>query len=297
MSEVDTGAAAEAEFIPKPLESLFDTPEAQHQAGDDDPAEVQAKPEGEGAEGAKPEGESPEPEGSEAKAEEAKPDVETGEEPGASPSPDDPDKESKGLLAALTSERGRRQAAEAELEAHKAKPASTEATTKPEIDLPSIYDGEGKFQEGLIGAIKATVRQEAFNVKLASSQKKAVKEHGEGKVQKALDRMTPEMAKNPKYVERFRASDEPFMEIVAMAEDLDKAEKLNDPEYVSKWEAERSKEIEVKIRAELEGKAADEAAIDNDIPESLSGSRSKGDLKTQKAWSGPKPLTEIVDTK
>ena len=277
----EEGAVAEAEFTPKPLDSLFGSEEFPPEV----PAEPTAEESNQDAESDQGEPEKPE-ESTEA---------ETGEEVDGSPPPDEDKDEKTVPLAALRGERDRRQAVEAELEALKAD-KTPDATTEvaPKQELPSIYDGEGAFQESLTGLIKNTVRQEAFNERLKTSQIKAVAEFGEEKVQAALNRMTPEMAKTPAYVERFRSSLEPFMEIVAMSDDLDKAEKLTDPEYVSKWEAEKEKEIEARIRSELEGKAAEENALDDAIPDSLSGSGSAGNLQTGVPYSGPKPLTEIL---
>ena len=289
----EDGAASETDFNPKPLGALFDTPDARHVDRDDAGTGVQDEP--------SKDGKTEETRTTESKdAGEAKGVEGTGVMDGSPPSDDTNEDDTKLVpLSVVHGERDRRKVAEAELTALKSATPTPEAEAPqaaPKLAIPSVYDGEGQFREGVADFVKATIRQENFNERLASSQTKAMTEHGEDKVQKALDRMTPEMAKNPKYVERFRAATEPFMEIVAMAEDLDKAEKLADPDYVSKWEQQEREKIEASVRAEYEGKSQAESYLDNTIPDSLAGSRSSGDLKTGTAYSGPKPLSEIVDT-
>jgi len=294
----EDGSEEQIDFTPKPLGSLFGTPDAQYQSDDDDEGEVQGKVD-EGSEGAKSGDESDDSAGTPEKPEDESDDTgnkaegsETGEGDGSPPSGDDKD-EKLVPLAVVHAERDRRKAAESELEALKAEGTPAADTQTPKISLPSIYDGEGDFQEGIIKLVTTTARQEVFNDRLKSSQAKAIEEFGEEKVQKALDRMTPEMKINPKFVDRFRQAQEPFMEIVQMAEDLDKAEKMADPDYVSNWEKEKEAEIEKRVRAELEGKAKKESDLDDAIPDSLAGSRSTGDLKAGVPYSGPKPLAEI----
>ena len=93
---------------------------------------------------------------------------------------------------------------------------------------------------------------------------------------------------------RFRSSPEPLVTLMQMDKDVQQASKLTDPNYVKQWEKEQTVKIEAKVRAELEGRNADEQALDDTIPDSLSGSGSRGDLKSGVGYKGPKALGELL---
>jgi len=204
---------------------------------------------------------------------------------------DDTKSDIKVPLAALHAERDKRQGLQAELDALK---ANSEAQKPTEPKLPSIYDGEAEFENSLTDHVQKTVSQAIFNDRLKISQESVVKEHGEEVVQVALDKATKAMTNNPKLVERFRGSSQPFEEIMTMAKELDEAERFNNPDLVDKWKDEERKRIEAEVRAEIAGDAKIEADIDNSIPQSMSGARSSGTLKGTN-FTGQKPLDSILN--
>ena len=199
-------------------------------------------------------------------------------------------------LGALTSERGKRQALEEELAALKSGKVAEVAPEPAAIAsaIPSIYDGEGQFQEGVSSFVKKEVGQAIFNDRLQVSQSAVVKELGEDVVQVALDTVTKAMTNNPKLVERFRASQSPFQEIMVMAKELGDAERFNNPALVEDWKAEQIKLLTASITANLVDKQNSETELDDSIPDSLSGTRSSGSLKAGK-FTGQKSLDQILN--
>lgn len=288
--------ATQPEFSPTTLSSIFEDA-----AGLDTPSEVSEQVQSEGGgseEGAPAEGQ----ESSEATLTEAsKPEAEsdkTGEKE-ADPSPGSGEDKTVVPLAAMLAERDKAKALQAELEAIKAAgsvgDSPTEQAKVDTSDIPSIYEGEDKFVEALSRKVQETTRQEIFKDRLRTSQKVAIDQFGAEKLQAALDKLTPEMAKSPQLQERFKQADQPFVEAMKMAEEMEKAEQVNDPEFVQKWTEEKEKEIEARIRAELAGELDAEADLDKAIPDSLSGTRSSGDLKGGQNYKGPKPLSSILE--
>jgi hypothetical protein len=266
-----------AAFTPTSLGAVFGEAEPEVDA---DPADV-----AEGADGAD---EKP------AKAE-TKEKAPTGEkEDGAPPSTEN--KEGQTVpLAAMLAERDKRKQIEAELTALKGGKDGDGGQKKPkDPELPSIYEGEGQYNKALLSTVQSTVNRAIFVERFNLSRGRAIKEHGEEAVQQALDRVTPEMEKNQKLAQRFRNSMEPLVEVVEMARELETAEKLSDPNYVKNWEAERETEIRKKVLQELQDAEAGERALDDAIPDSLSGSGSKGGLKAGRPFTGPTPLAEIL---
>lgn len=288
------------EFEAPPLSSLFGTNGPEFDVDDNGKVDrVQPAAKTEETEKSEPTDEAASSE-KETKPEESTDDeTATGDETGETDAPpassEDKKDEITVPLGALEAERNRRKVVEAELEALKANPAPTvEAQTQtPFHDLPSIHDGEAQFQQGMSDLAKREARQVIFEERLSLSENAAVEEYGKDVVQAAIDKMTPQMKDNPEYVKRFRQAREPYVELVKMAADIDKASKLTDPNYVSKWEAEKEKEIEARIRTELEEAAKKEADLDATIPDSLSGRRSSGDLKSGTPHPGQKPLNEL----
>ena len=167
-----------------------------------------------------------------------------------------------------------------------------EAVKQVSSEIPSIYDGEAEFNQGVQVAIDKGISKAIFNSKLTSSQKSVVSTHGEEVVQKALDKATEAMKTNTKLVERFRGAESPFEEIMVIAKELGDAERFNNPDLIEKWKQDERKIIEAEVAARHEGDVNREAELDNSIPESMTNARSKGTLKGV-ARAGATPIGSI----
>ena len=198
------------------------------------------------------------------KAEEAKP-----VEGKAGGSPSEPEAKETGTvpIAALLDEREKRQAFEKQVSELTSKLSTTEA--KP---LPDVLDD----QEGFVKQLESKVKSETQAVRIEVSQDMMRTMHSD------YDEMEAKfvaMAKdNPNLISKMYATPLPAKFAYETAK---KADKLADFENVEEWEAKKTAELKVSIKAEMEAEAKAKVEKDADTSGALSPS-----LAAQRAAGG-----------
>lgn len=258
-------------FTPTPLGSLF---EAEDSTPTPEPvAEEQVQTEGQ---------ESTKDEGSTESTEDSTQTVDKDDSPTES---DGPRNENTVPIAAIQAERAKSKALKAELEALRSQPTTTAEPVAKTSQLPSIYDGEEQYNGAVESLVDKSVKKAIFNDRLAIDQVRVVKEHGEAEVQAIIDKMGPELMKNPSFMQRYQNSHEPLAELIAMSGELEIMNNMNDPKFVADWEAKKEKEIEARVVARLTGERQVEDDLDASIPDTLSGTNSQGSLRAGKTFT------------
>lgn len=178
-------------------------------------------------------------------------------------------------LTALMAERDKRQALErqvAEFSANKAKEPA-----------PDVFEDQAGYTEHLTQQMSDAMFQERASMSLFHARR----EHKD--LDDKLEVFRRISADNPTLQQQIQSSPSPFHEAYDIVQKYEKMEKMQD---VDTWEANKTAEIEARIRAEYEGKQQADKSLRDAIPTSLVSEPSKGSVQ-KPTWAGQSPLSEI----
>lgn len=182
-------------------------------------------------------------------------------------------------LKALHAERGKRQALEKQVQEMQAQ--------QPKTPAPDIFEN----QEAYTKYITQQMDDRLFNERANMSEHFARRDTPD--LDSKMETYQALLLENPALRDQVSQSPMPWQEMVSI---VDKHEKMEKMENIDEWEASKTAELEVSIRAkieaEMQGKADASKATRDSIPTSLVGESSKGGIGKTPA-PGPSSLSTI----
>ncbi len=213
----------------------------------------------------------PEVEATEDKTEETKTEVK--DEPPAS------SEETQVPLSALTGERDRRQASEAETADLRA-----QLSESKKVEPTSVFEDEQKQRTEIIEEMKAEFATDANNRSFNQSQFYVGREIGKDVLDQKIEVFKTMVKNNPELHQRMAAAPSPFHELVDIVEQHDELAKMKDlPGYKAQLKAEARAEV----KSEFEQEAKDKADLRATIPDSLTGDDSAGGIASKGSFTPP----------
>ncbi len=192
-----------------------------------------------------------------------------------SPEPDPEPQAQNVPLTALMAERDKRQALErqvAEFNANKAKEPA-----------PDVFEDQVAYTQHMTQQMSDAMFQERASM----SEFHARREFKD--LDAKLEVFRQISADNPALQAQVQNSPSPFHEAYDI---VAKHERLAKMENIDTWEANKTAELEAKIRAEYEGKQQADKQLRDSIPTSLVNEPSRGSIQ-KPTWNGPSPLSDI----